>query len=146
MVAVVASPRLGWPFLLLLVLVAATNVSSDCVPEFGKCVMNRDCCAGSECMAGDWAVTTDSTCLSKRSQSLNGLAEPDRIALITRYYQRVLPPDEDKKKAPGEVEKLVAKYERKFAQLVLRLEEKYQASMQEEGETTAAAQSSSEEL
>jgi hypothetical protein len=139
-------------WLLSLLFLLASHVRSDCVEEFGKCVMNRDCCNAAgrgdstalECMAGDWAVTTDSTCLSKRSQTLNGLAEQDRIALIVTFYQRVLPDNE--KKAPGEVEKLVAKYERKFAQLVLRLEKKYKTSIQEAEEDVTTAQALHEEL
>jgi hypothetical protein len=131
-------------WLLFLLFLLASHVRSDCVEEFGKCVMNRDCCNAAgrgdstvlECMVGDWAVTTDSTCLSKRSQTLNGLTEQDRIALIVTFYQRVLPDNE--KKSPGEVEKLVAKYERKFAQLVLRLEKKYKTSVQEKEDVTTA--------
>jgi hypothetical protein len=126
----------------LLLFLTKNGAKSDCVEEFGTCVMNRDCCGATtttaggtlECVAGDWAVTTDSTCLSKRSQLLNGMEQKDKIALIANFYQRVGKIG-SKGKSPEEVEQLVTKYERKFAQLVLRLEKKYETSMGEETNT-----------
>lgn len=96
--------------------------------------MNRDCCDALDCVTGDWAVTTDSTCLSKRSQSLNDLNEEVKLDLITSYYQAL--PGEGK--TPQQVQKMFAKYEQKFAQLVTRLEQKYNMPFQEEptAETT----------
>lgn len=107
----------------------------NCVPEFGKCVMNRDCCnfnkgddpSTLECVAGDWAVTTDSTCLSARSKILEQLTKAEKIHLLKEFYDNKVPPTS--RKSTAEVVKLYEKFARSFAKLVVRLETKYELNM-----------------
>ena len=112
------------------------EVVMNCVPEFGQCVMNRDCCnfdskndaiASLECVAGDWAVTTDSTCLSNRSKHLEQMSRDEKIRLLKDFYDNKVPPKH--RKSTSEVVKLYEKFSRSFPKLVVRLETKYQLSM-----------------
>ena len=114
--------------LLVLFLIVA-QVLAQCSKEFESCVMNRDCCADDalHCAVGDWAVTTDSTCLSNRSEQLNILEMDKKVLLIQRYYEKL----NDANKTPEQAEALAKKYSnmRQFAQLVVRLERKYEVSV-----------------
>ena len=104
---------------------AAAAESSNCVPEFDNCVLSRDCCDDLACVMGDWAVTTDSTCLSERSVELNTLSKQDRLALIYNFYKN-LPVDESKRKSRQDVQALVDKYAHDaFAHLVAKIEKRY---------------------
>lgn len=78
---------------------------------------------------GDWSVTTDSMCLSERSEKLNALNVKEKVEMITKFYGVI----EDAKKTPEEAEKLTTKYagRREFAQLVVRLERKYRRSVED---------------
>jgi hypothetical protein len=109
--------------LLLWSLFPFEDVSAACSMEFERCVMNRDCCEGYDCIVGDWEVTTDSTCLSDRSVQLNSLEMTKKVSLIQRYYDAL----GVAKKTPQDAEVLAKKYanKREFAQLVVRLERKY---------------------
>lgn len=108
---------------------------SNCVHEFGQCVMNRDCCnfnkddaSSLECVAGDWAVTTDFTCLSSRSKILEQLSRDEKINVLKDFYDnKVYPPWS--RKPTSEVVKLYEKFSKSFANLVLRLEKKYKVSL-----------------
>jgi hypothetical protein len=73
---------------------------------------------------GDWAVTTDSTCLSERSARLEALSRDEKLALLVQFYGSV---PENKQKSPEQVEKLLNKNSRssKFAKLVSRIEKMY---------------------
>ena len=107
----------------------------NCVPEFDKCVMNRDCCnfnkgddpSTLECVTGDWAVTTDSTCLSARSKLLEQLSKDEKIQLLKDFYDNKVP--SMSRKSTSEVVKLYEKFARSFAKLVVRLETKYELTM-----------------
>jgi hypothetical protein len=114
-------------FTALLLLVFLIESRAQCAEEFEKCVMNRDCCEGSSCVAGDWSVTTDSTCLSKRSEKLNALAMDEKLELVQEFYAK-LP---DSTNTPTKAKDLVEKYagRREFAQLVARLKRKYDKSV-----------------
>lgn len=96
---------------------------SQCVKEFGQCVMPRDCCEGLNCVAGDWEYTTDSTCLSPKSETLENrkLAPDEMRELVEFFYEKV-----KASKQSDEVDKLVQKYASEFPQLVARLERKYE--------------------
>jgi hypothetical protein len=99
------------------------QVQSDCLKEFEKCVTNRDCCDDLQCSLGDWSITTDSTCLSKRSMEMNSKPFEQQVALVQRYYDRVA----FGKKSLNEIEDLTKKYSIKgeFARMVVRLERMY---------------------
>lgn len=73
-------------------------------------------------MAGDWQFTTDSTCLTPRSEAIDAKMFPqeERIALVTGYYEKA-----KIVKEKAFVEKIVRKYGHEFAKLVSRLEQKY---------------------
>ena len=98
-----------------------SSSSSSCVKEFDPCVMPRDCCEGFECVAGDWAQTTDSTCLSRRSQNLASLrlTHEQQMTLVKDFYAK-----QQVKKSDDELEDIL-KHFRPFARLVSRLEQKY---------------------
>ena len=100
----------------------------SCSEEFETCVVNRDCCGSGDgalsCVMGDWAVTTDSTCLSKRSEALEKLSKDKKRALIETYYTEKVPPES--RKTLEEVQKILGKYSRSFLKLVHRLEKRYQ--------------------
>lgn len=109
---------------------ANSENNNNCVPEFDTCVMNRDCCSGLSCVTGDWEVTTDSTCLSPRSQKLNEMDPEQQILLIQSFYATKV--NDDKKKSPQDAKALAEKYLRTaFAQLVFRLEQKYGISVED---------------
>ena len=103
-----------------------TSRSRTCVQEFDPCVMPRDCCEGLECIAGDWAQTTDSTCLSRQSQQIASLrlTPGQQRALVKDFYvkQQVVKTDD-------ELDDII-KHFRPFARLVSRLEQKYQQPFQ----------------
>lgn len=113
-------PLLFWMVVICLLL---RPVESSCEAEFGKCVMNRDCCDGLSCVAGDWSVTTDSTCLSTKSARIEqrGFSKEEKERIVTQFYQK----QEVLDKTAAQIEQLVKKYGRKFHQLVARLEKKY---------------------
>jgi hypothetical protein len=76
---------------------------------------------------GDWAITTDSTCLSERSAQLEALSRDEKLALLVQFYgnsndDRVV---ESKRKSPQQVETLLNKNSRSFAKLVSRIERMY---------------------
>mmetsp|Transcript_28382 Transcript_28382/g.41248 ORF Transcript_28382/g.41248 Transcript_28382/m.41248 type:complete len:209 (+) Transcript_28382:1366-1992(+) len=123
--------EMSTPAIRLLVLLLAYNVISitssiNCVAEFETCVMSRDCCGDIECVAGDWAVTTDSTCLSKRSQAFDALSEDKRLDLITRFYDET---SSEKEKTAEDIKSLVKKNSNSFSKLIYRLERKYKVSV-----------------
>jgi len=121
---------------------AAATTSTNCAKEFERCVTNRDCCGRDgdgdevlECVTGDWEITTDSTCLSKRSQELETLFKDHgfdhlTITLLLKdfFYQHPLIRDAHltKKKAHATYEKIAAKYRYDLPRLVTILEQKYQ--------------------
>lgn len=102
---------------------------ADCVPEFEVCAMNRDCCDTLQCTPGDWEVTTDSTCLSKRSIALDNLTDGWRLRLIVHYYGRL---EKKNGKTPQEIRELVERNSRSFSKLVARLERKYKQPVYED--------------
>ena len=109
---------------------AQNPADENCLPEFDKCVMNRDCCGEDiECVAGKWEVTTDSTCLSTRSKILEQLSRDEKLRLLKDFYDNQVPPA--KRKSTDQVVKLYEKNARSFAKLVARLEKKYDLSMVE---------------
>jgi hypothetical protein len=116
---------------ILILLLSVYRVSAACSNEFETCAMNRDCCDGLHCAMGDWASSTDSTCLSDRSERLNALDISDKIGLIHRFYNTLNNNDVAAKKTAQEAEALATKYsnKRQFAQLVVRLEKKYQVDV-----------------
>ncbi len=120
-------------FMLIPLLVVHTLAA--CSSEFEGCVMNRDCCVGLHCAAGDWAYTTDSTCLSDRSVKLNALDMDEKVRLIHHFYKHL----GDTGKTKDQVESLTKKYayKREFAQLVIRLERKYGVAIDFEGRRNA---------
>jgi hypothetical protein len=103
-----------------------TSRSGTCVQEFDPCVMPRDCCKGLECIAGDWAQTTESTCLSRQSQQIASLRLTlgQQKALLKDFYvkQQVVKTDDESDD--------IIKHFRPFARLVSRLEQKYQQPFQ----------------
>jgi hypothetical protein len=113
-------PLLFW---MVIICVLLQPVQSSCEAEFGKCVMNRDCCEGLSCVAGDWQFTTDSTCLSPKSARIEerGFSKEEKERIVTQFYHKQGVLD----KTPAQIEHLVKKYGRKFHQLVARLEKKY---------------------
>mmetsp|Transcript_12522 Transcript_12522/g.15092 ORF Transcript_12522/g.15092 Transcript_12522/m.15092 type:complete len:98 (+) Transcript_12522:1-294(+) len=96
--------------------------------------MPRDCCDSLSCVAGDWEVTTDSTCLSSRSESLNALSVEERITLLQTFYRQRETKNGFAYNSPEEAKALVEKYERSFAKLVQRIERKYDVTIGEEQE------------
>jgi hypothetical protein len=98
--------------------------SSSCVEEFGQCVTNRDCCQGLECILGDWQYTTDSTCLSPKSQEVDaaiiGMTVDDKTNLLQHFYT-----SQNIAKTNDEVAKIAYKYRHQFPRLVAKLEQKY---------------------
>jgi hypothetical protein len=140
-------------FLLLLlrdpITAGASSASfTNCVEEFGQCVTNRDCCGREEhgdrtveCVTGDWEVTTDSTCLSKRSQELEDLSKENgfdhqtlTVLLKHHIYQHPEIREQqtkrfrDKEIDPLFYEKIAHKYRHDFAKLIVSLERKYKMS------------------
>lgn len=105
--------------------------SAGCVEEFGPCVMNRDCCEGMKCITGDWQYTTDSTCLSNRSEQIDNLnlTTEERIDVVLSFYSNkgVISKlkEQEKGKSRTDVEKIVKRYIQDFPKLVSRLEKKY---------------------
>ena len=127
---------------------ASSASSTNCVEEFGQCVTNRDCCGREEhgdrtveCVTGDWEVTTDSTCLSKRSQELEDLSKENgfdhqtlTVLLKHHIYQHPEIREQqtkrfrDKEVDPLFYEKIAHKYRHDFAKLIVSLERKYTMS------------------
>jgi len=114
---------------------ATSTDGSACVKEFDPCVMPRDCCKGFECVAGDWAQTTDSTCLSRQSQNIASLrlTHGQQMTLVKDFYAK-----QQVEKTDDELEDII-KHFRPFARLVSRLEHKYHQPFQipsDKGEET----------
>eukprot|EP00549_Striatella_unipunctata_P002740 CAMPEP_0118706928 /NCGR_PEP_ID=MMETSP0800-20121206/20879_1 /TAXON_ID=210618 ORGANISM="Striatella unipunctata, Strain CCMP2910" /NCGR_SAMPLE_ID=MMETSP0800 /ASSEMBLY_ACC=CAM_ASM_000638 /LENGTH=110 /DNA_ID=CAMNT_0006609615 /DNA_START=101 /DNA_END=433 /DNA_ORIENTATION=- len=110
--------------------------------------MNRDCCEGLECNVGDWSVTTDSTCLSKRSQRLEDLSDDKKVNLIVGYYASLSLTSQSSSssnKTPQEAKELALKHRYNFAKLVVRLEKKYGIPLKEEYNVDSSS-SSKEDL
>mmetsp|Transcript_59951 Transcript_59951/g.90378 ORF Transcript_59951/g.90378 Transcript_59951/m.90378 type:complete len:202 (+) Transcript_59951:166-771(+) len=106
----------------------ATAISVDdrnCVGEFDKCVIQRDCCEGLNCVTGDWQYTTDSTCLSPKSEGIvaSKFSFEEKVSLVNRFYEKMAVA-----KTADEVEKIVHKYKRDFPNLIVKLERKYDAN------------------
>ena len=106
--------------------------TNNCVKEFETCTTTRDCCQTTttttqlQCVAGDWSVTTDSTCLSSKSQQINNqnYSFEQRVELVRRYYAKIN--NNNNKNSITDIERIVTKYGKsKFPQLVSRLETKY---------------------
>ena len=143
------SPSLLFAAALLLIFLSGPNIaagsSDNCVEEFGQCVTNRDCCGREqqgdhvvECVTGDWEVTTDSTCLSKRSQELEMISKENgfdhqTLTVLLKHHVYQLPEIReqqtkryrDKEIDPRFYEKIAEKYRHEFAKLVVSLERKY---------------------
>lgn len=113
----------------------AADDSLSCVEEFGNCVMNRDCCNDLQCITGDWAVTTDSTCLSKRSAALDELSKSNKMELIHQFYKSKVP-TEQQQKPSQQITDLVHKNNRSFPHLVARLERKYHTTVDDLWDST----------
>ena len=115
--------------LFIIVLSSTTNsmASSSCVVEFDKCVTNRDCCDELECVTGDWQYTTDSTCLSKRSQQIDaqikGMTLEEKTLLVEEFYSSSSL--KETKKTKEEISKITHKYRHQFPKLIQKLERKY---------------------
>jgi hypothetical protein len=101
------------------------NDNNNCAEEFTPCVTKRDCCSGDDldCTLGDWAVTTDSACLSKRSVHLNALRASEKMAVLRKIYANQIPGAKSDEEITGLAEKYIRRDE--FAQLIVRLERKY---------------------
>ncbi len=110
---------------------ASGGSESGCVQEFDKCVMDRDCCDGLNCITGDWQYTTDSTCLSERSEAIDklNLSTTEKIDLVEQYYRQESVKEGGSAtngKCREDIEKLVSvKYDMEFSKLVSKLEGKY---------------------
>ncbi|KAG7337436.1 hypothetical protein IV203_034504 [Nitzschia inconspicua] len=108
---------------------ASKAAEPSCVAEFDKCVTNRDCCPNLECVTGDWQYTTDSTCLSHRSQTIEsdiqGMTLEEKTSLLLRFYQTRLVEEGTEHKSPNDVGKIAYKYRHDFPKLVAKLERKY---------------------
>jgi hypothetical protein len=94
--------------------------------------MNRDCCEHLSCITGDWQFTTDSTCLSKRSEEIDHLklTIEEKMTLVEGYYNHIGSNGDNvdvdgQRKSRKDVEKIVRKYDLEFPKLVSRLEQKY---------------------
>ena len=96
--------------------------------------MNRDCCANLKCVTGDWQYTTDSTCLSTRSEQIDklNLSMEEKILIVEQYYNQQHEMyiankmnDGEKNKSRKNVEKIVKRHDQEFPKLVSRLEAKY---------------------
>lgn len=118
--------------LLISSLLLTPTIASECVEEFDNCVMNRDCCQDLKCVTGDWQFTTDSTCLSTRSEQIDNLklSQEEKVSIVEQYYNRdevakKLKDGEEKKKSREYVTKIVRRYDQEFPKLVSRLEAKY---------------------
>lgn len=137
-------------YLIIIVVIVVVHIASSsesCVQEFGNCVMNRDCCDGLTCVTGDWQYTTDSTCLSPKSATIEAKAytRKEQEMLVARFYNDLdtttsTMDNDDKsdekeandnrndkrKKSSEEINTLVyKKFRNKFPQLVSKLEKKY---------------------
>ena len=139
-------------FFALLLLGKSDSCSADCVKEFGQCVTNRDCCRADEvdtteqqhgdleCVLGDWSVTTDSTCLSKRSQELEELSKEQNLdhqslTVLLKHHIYRYPEireahskrlrESKREEDPLFYQKITEKYRHEFARLVVGLERKY---------------------
>ena len=124
---------------------AAAAASTSCAKEFENCVTNRDCCGFSkrgnhddrkaiECVTGDWAHTTDSTCISKRSQMLDSITKDhdftvDDVTVLLLHFIYKMPEIEEKQKGEKQEDyyyyKIAQKYRHDFAKLIVNLERKY---------------------
>ncbi|CAB9517176.1 expressed unknown protein [Seminavis robusta] len=110
--------------LLWLVLFLVSGAHGACSGEFENCVVSRDCCGNHlSCETGNWAVTTDSTCLSERSVLLEALPREEKLDLLVQFYSNLH--FEERRKSKEEVEKLFDKNSRSFAKLVSRIEKHY---------------------
>jgi hypothetical protein len=89
--------------------------------------MPRDCCEGLSCIAGDWQYTTDSNCLSPKSEALERRKfNPEEFGdLLSKFYETI-----HVSKTPHEVQTIVKKYQSEFPTLVSRLERKYGVSFE----------------
>lgn len=122
-----------------------TAVTANCVEEFGQCVTNRDCCGyedrAVECVTGDWEITTDSTCLSQRSQELESLSKENgfdhqSLTVLLEHHIYQLPEIReqhakrfrDQEMDPQFYRKAAKKYRHEFAKLIVSLERKYKIS------------------
>jgi len=79
-------------------------------------------------MTGDWSVTTDSTCLSERSEAFHALNQHERRQLIEDFYYKVLG---ETTKHAEDIRRIVSKYNTNFGELVLKLERKYERKIEE---------------
>ena len=104
--------------------------------EFDKCVVKRDCCDELNCVTGDWQFTTDSTCLSKKSEEIESskFSLEEKIQLVQQFYSKLSSSSEVfdetgmivvEKKTPDEISTIVNKYKSEFPKLVMKLERKY---------------------
>lgn len=122
--------------------VDAQTTTSSCVQEFEQCSMPRDCCEGLSCVGGDWEYTTDSTCLSPKSEQLEGLrlTKTQQIQLVQDFYVKG-----NVVKTDAQVEDIVRRFQ-PFSKLVLSLERKYDRPMRlpDEYSTTTSIQDDGE--
>ena len=116
--------------------VSATVIDEDtnnCADEFENCVTNRDCCGHIECITGDWQYTTDSTCLSERSRTLDMQTKGLKlnvneiiISLKDYIYQHssitISVQQEDEEIF---FSKIAYKYRHDIPKLIVKLEKKY---------------------
>jgi transketolase len=80
-------------------------------------------------VTGDWQYTTDSTCLSQKSQHIDvqtkGLTLEEKTALVEEFYSSLNNKDEETTKTNEEITKITHKYRHEFPKLVQKLERKY---------------------
>lgn len=97
-------------------------VDSSCASEFEPCVTPRDCCDELYCVLGDWEFTTESACLSSRSQAIEKLNLPldEKVRVIHTFYKY-----NGINKSDVEIQEIVWKNQHEYAKLVSRLERKY---------------------
>jgi len=81
---------------------------------------------------GDWEITTDSACLTERSEALEALSTKEKLELVRRFYSSRVP--KHARKAPEEADALVSKNRRSFAKLVARIERKYDIAIDVDSE------------
>ena len=125
----------------MMIIKKVVSEQQQCVQEFDNCVINRDCCTNLKCITGDWQYTTDSTCLSPRSEQIDNmkLSREEKIRKVETFYNQdeimnygVEKGGEEEeeerksnKKSRKEIEKIVIKYDQEFPKLISRLEAKY---------------------
>lgn len=101
----------------------------SCIEEFGTCAVQRDCCPNLKCVTGDWQYTTDSTCLSPRSEAVEWKAreysKDDKISVLIEFYQNI-ESGSSQHKSKEDIEKIVRRYDNEFPKLISKLEQKYQ--------------------